>query len=820
MQPSDPESDAAELVTIHEFLLALSADMESGGPRPVDDYLKAFPGHEELLRREYAEALESAPSSESPQTLGHYRLDEMIGRGGQATVYRARDTRLSRDVALKVFRAAELFENAAAIARFRREADLLSRLDHPGICTVFGAGSENGAAWIAMRLVKGETLAQSIDSERERLGADLPEASEPLDVRREWITHVIAVIESVARAVETAHAAGIVHRDLKPGNVMIDATGAPVVLDFGLAAVEDQGHGGLTQSGDVLGTPAFMAPEQIRGDRARIDRRVDVYALGVILYECVTLRRPFTAPTREGLYRAILDEDPSPPRRLARGIPSDLAVVVETAMAKEPTRRYQTAADLAEDLRRLRMHEPIRARPATALTRLSRWARRRPAVAALALLLMVGVPTVTGLVVYVLVRLPDIRAQDAARLARAVERELELGFGDLAEGDPRKAVDAFSRALALRQDSAEAVAGAALSRLRLNDPADALRILDLHGEVSARTPGLLRLRADVLRALGREAEATALVSGLAQPDDALGWFLAGSRLALTGHRTNDAKVWLEAQRAFDQAVRLAPVARALYHFEAAHVAGHAHDEAAARAAAQAIQRLWPDHEDTYWWSGLALMDVDPPAGAAAFRKLLTLRPNDAQAFSLLGRITANQGRLDEAETLFRKAVALRPDKGDLRHELGYLLLLQKRPDDAVDAYRQATELDPKSPLFWTDYAAILTQVGRNDDALAASERGVAALPDSAALRFTHATALETVGRRADAKAAYEACLARDPSVAEAHCNLGLLLRAEGALDQALVHLKRGHELGSKRPGWTYPSADWVSETERMIKDQE
>ena len=203
----------------------------------------------------------------------------------------------------------------------------------------------------------------------------------PSRVARDDIELVLQLSERIANALHRAHEAGLVHRDIKPANVMVARTGEPVVLDFGLARHEEAPD--LTQSGDLLGTPAYMAPEQIRGSLRQIDRRSDVYALGVTLYECLTLRRPFKSATREGLFRAILNDVAVSPRRLNPKISADLEVVIVTAMEKESARRYQTAADLAEDLRRLRLRQPILARPVPARVRVARWAQRNPGVASL-----------------------------------------------------------------------------------------------------------------------------------------------------------------------------------------------------------------------------------------------------------------------------------------------------------------------------------------------------------------------------------------------------------------------------------------------------
>ncbi|MBI4882274.1 MAG: SUMF1/EgtB/PvdO family nonheme iron enzyme [Planctomycetes bacterium] len=363
---------------ILEFLGEFVADRAAGTLRPLGEYLARYPGHEEAIAREYVHLTSAAatPLAAPEGRLLHYRLLDELGRGGQAVVYRAEDTRIGREVALKVL--ASPVSGGALPARMRREAEAASRLDHPGLCQVFEAGCAGDVAYIAMRLVHGETLARRLET----LGA----AGLCSPARRR---ELLAAVEATARAVHAAHRAGVVHRDLKPSNVMLKEDGQPVVLDFGIARIEES-ELSLTRTGDVVGTPWYMAPEQIKAGAAGTDARADVWSLGVILYECLAGRRPFDAPTRDRLVHAVLNEEPLPLRRLVPDLPRDLCVIVETALAKDRERRYRGALDLAEDLRRLREHKPIRARPVSAASRLKSWAERNPALAAtLALLLIV-----------------------------------------------------------------------------------------------------------------------------------------------------------------------------------------------------------------------------------------------------------------------------------------------------------------------------------------------------------------------------------------------------------------------------------------------
>jgi serine/threonine protein kinase len=253
--------------------------------------------------------------------IGPFRILELVGRGGQGIVYLAEDERLHRKVALKVLTGWGL-TSEAALKRFRREAEVASKLDHPGICTVYDAGVEDGVPYIAMRYVEGETLARKLSTARESAGDEatsvvgLLEFEAAASTRPEVdpsptpsgptthaeVMRVVRLVEEAARALHAAHESGVIHRDIKPGNIMVTAASEPVILDFGLARELEGDLPTLTHMGELFGTPAYMSPEQLAHQRIRLDRRTDVWSLGVTLYECLSLRRPFDTPTHEATY--------------------------------------------------------------------------------------------------------------------------------------------------------------------------------------------------------------------------------------------------------------------------------------------------------------------------------------------------------------------------------------------------------------------------------------------------------------------------------------------------------------------------------------
>ena len=320
----------------------------------VAEYLERFP----TLRDTLPALL--GPLRRGPAEVPGYEILNELGRGGMGVVYRARHLRLNRLVALKMILAGS-HAGPAERDRLRAEAEAIARLHHPGVVQVYEAGECDGLPFIALELCLGGSLDRLLAT------GPLP----PRDAAR--------LVEGVARGVQAAHAAQVVHRDLKPANVLLGADGAPKVTDFGLAKCLD--GSGQTGSGAILGTPAYMAPEQAAGRGKEAGPAADVYSLGAILYECLTGRPPFQAATAMHTLRQVLANEPVAPRRLNPALPRDLETVCLKCLRKEPGRRYASAADLADDLIRFLGNRPILARPVGPLARGWRWCRREPALA-------------------------------------------------------------------------------------------------------------------------------------------------------------------------------------------------------------------------------------------------------------------------------------------------------------------------------------------------------------------------------------------------------------------------------------------------------
>jgi hypothetical protein len=310
-----------------------------------------------------------------------YEILEVLGRGGMGVVYKARQVHLKRVVALKMI-LASAHASPEQMARFRFEAEAEARMQHPNIVQVYEVGERDGCPYFSLEYVEAGSLATRL-------------TGQPLPARE--AAHLIAVL---ARAVAYAHQHGILHRDLKPANVLLTAAGEPKIADFGLAKRLEDDHG-QTQSGAVIGTPAYMAPEQAAGKGRSIGPAADVYALGAILYELLTGRPPFQAETQMDTLLQVLEKEPRSLREVNPDVPRDLEIITLKCLRKRPTERFASAEDLAEDLRRFLDNEPIKARATPLWQRANRWLRQRQAVVlTYAVTLLVMVPVVNFVHLY------------------------------------------------------------------------------------------------------------------------------------------------------------------------------------------------------------------------------------------------------------------------------------------------------------------------------------------------------------------------------------------------------------------------------------
>ncbi len=326
------------------------------------------PGHCPRCLIAHTLTAETKANNAAWTTLAGIELYEEIGRGGMGVVYRARQLKLDRLVAVKMLLRAQ-FASVEDRARFHREALAAARLKHPGIVGIFDVGEDDGVPWFSMEHIAGQSL--------EQLVREHPMAA----------TQAARFVQRVAEAVQHAHDNGVLHRDLKPSNILLDEDSTPRVTDFGIARMmtssttTNRRAAELTRTGQSLGSPGYAAPEQVLHGRA--DARTDVYGLGALLYHLLTGRPPFQGPTLDAILVQLRESDPLPPSKLIPGVPRDLETICLKCLSKQPEARYDTARAVADDLTSFLDHKPIKARPLGAAGHALRWCKRRPVVAAL-----------------------------------------------------------------------------------------------------------------------------------------------------------------------------------------------------------------------------------------------------------------------------------------------------------------------------------------------------------------------------------------------------------------------------------------------------
>jgi tetratricopeptide (TPR) repeat protein len=663
------------------------------------------------------------------QQIGRYRIERILGRGGMSVVYAARDAELGRLVALKVLRTGDGVDDRT-IERFHREAQNAARLQHPNIVTIYEAGRQDDLLYIAAELVDGL----------------------PLD---EWRTQknpsrdvVLGVIEQVARAVQVAHDHGIIHRDLKPGNILVDADGRPRIVDFGLSRAADR-NVDVTRSGVVIGTPAYMAPEQARGDVARLDTRTDVYALGVILYEILAGRLPHWAPTIVELCRKIILDDPPPPRHIASGVPLELDRVATKAIEKEPRRRYDRAADFAEDLRRARAGEPVTARPASSMRLLWRFTVRHRSVAVPLLTAVLVAGAFGAWMAAQRGRAPTAPRDEAAALRLALS-QLETARGTIDAAD-----DAHY--------DAQIDLVAALARVE-----DAIRQIEA---VVARTPELavghfLLGRAWELRGWSDRAEASWRRALAIDPGFAAARYRLGRLLMARAFLENIATPAQGRMPPFERTTSLADEARR--ELEAALAAGF--DEPVARDVAAAMA--------AFLKGDYATVDTIAAEGLRRHEG----RRGIEELHWIAGHIFEDRARRIRIQT---QALAMRPrfalaafSRALAHHDL-------RRWREAIDDYTLALSVNPRILAALSNRAVAHHELGDHDACLADCNAVLQIDP-----RYVNALCNRALGfaGNGDLHAAVAACteaLAVDPQCVAALVNRGRWTADQGDRDAAM-----------------------------------
>jgi tetratricopeptide (TPR) repeat protein/tRNA A-37 threonylcarbamoyl transferase component Bud32 len=704
-----------------------------------------------------------------------YEVDGVLGRGGMGVVFKARHLRLNRVVALKMLLAGT-YARVEELTRFRREAEAVATLRHPNIVQVHDAGEVAGRPYFTMEYLEGGSLAQFL-------------AGKPLPPHR-----AAGLAATLASAVQFAHQSGFIHRDLKPANVLLTADGVPKITDFGLARSIAAGPA-VTRSGDFLGTPSYMAPEQAAGHASAVGPAADIYALGAVLYEMLTGRPPFDGHSSVATIQKVVAEEPTPPSRFNAQVPRDLETICLKCLQKDPARRYGSAQDLADDLHRFLDGKPVLARPIGLLERAGKWVRRRPAAALFiaALLVMSGAAIGTG--VWMLQKEDERRfakeqrqgqARDA--LETALQRAGDLmreerwkealvvlddASPHLAEADApdmearRKQAQAdcgVADAMQTARESYPLLPGASLDyKQRAGEFLKVFEQVGLSVDGDAETLSV-RIRSSAIREqLVAALDDRAVVAFMLGDRPLAERFLAIARLADPGSpwrdRFRDLSVWRTDQlhdlaaTAFTSSPpptehQLALLALLLR----SHGAPGASDQLLGEACRRQPRNFWVQRE---MGNALAMHHKDKEA-AGYFRVAVSLRPDNAGVHEGLGLCLFRLGQLDDAIAACRHAVKASPDSAPIRAGLIEVLTKAGYWKEADAEFRLAIERDRNNYLAPHQLAHDLVLAGRPDEALSPARRATEIAPNVPATHILLAAVYKALARHDDAVKTYRA----------------------------------------------------------------
>jgi serine/threonine-protein kinase len=753
------------LSTVRERWLKMRrvrAELEAFFPSPTE--AAAAPVEEEFLL---------------PQIPG-YEVEVVLGRGGMGVVFKARHLTLDRLVALKMLLAGA-YAAAEELARFRREATAVAALRHPNIVAVHDAGEVAGRPYFTMEYVEGGTLASAL-------------GRKPQSARR--AAELVAIL---ATAVQFAHQSGFIHRDLKPANILLTPDGHPKITDFGLVRLTSGGPE-LTRTGCGVGTPAYMAPEQATGNSSVIGPGVDIYALGVILYQMLTGRPPFEGQSAVEILRKVAGEEVVPPSRVEASVPRDLETICLKCLEKNPARRYASAQGLADDLHRFLDGKPILARPVGVIERAVKWARRRPAVALLVGTLLVMLVAAAGIGIWLRYQGAQRagQAQDAIRTAlkRAADLRPEERWSEaldvVTDASPHLA-DARSPDLErrLRQAQSDFQIAVDMEEVRESCPLQAPFVDKVDYEKRAKDYQLAFERAG----LRVEEDAEAVVDFIRTSTIRDHLVAALEDRAFVAFKRKDKEL-------VDRLLKIAQLA----------------DSGSDWRERLRNRDVWGKVAQLQDLAGTAFTSTPGPSEYELALLGLLLREANAVGSSIhlleeasrrqprnfwvhreMGSTLLMQYRYGEAIPSFRAAVALRPDNPGIHERLGRCLYFAGRTDASLAEYRRALEI-PNSPLYPGSFVTPLAESGYWKEAEEVCRR-TQNCTGHLHPYFDFGQVLIQQKRFDDAAAMYREAIEKGADDRSVYYQLGLALMRAGRHEEAITAFQKSDGLN---PGYLLP----------------
>jgi len=838
---------------------------DRGEPVDPESVIRAHPELADELRARFA-ALEAvdhafaetaAAATGAPQELGDYRVRRELGRGGMGVVYEAEQLSMRRRVALKVLYPS-ITSSDKAVRRFRREARAAGRLHHTNIVPVHTLGNDGGTWFYAMELVEGSSLDRVLKQMRElgdepgeehvsilyASGAERPPEPPTSTANlvdsdtgsHAYYLRIARMFAEVADALELAHSQGTVHRDIKPSNIMLGTDGTLKVMDFGLAQTRADGPA-MTMTGELLGTPIYMSPEQAMAKRIGLDHRTDIYSLGATIYEVVTLRPPFEGKTPEALYSQIITKEPVRPRRHNGRIPRDLETIILKAIEKDRDSRYATAGAFARDLRAFADGAAVKARRIGPHERAWRVVKRHRALSAA----LAGV-FVAGVVAAWLAL--ALRAQSSeAEYDRLLEEADQAAARESmygARAESAESLRLYSRAVELLPDRYEAYLGRAL---RSEHDSDA-QLKDLEAARERGMPERLLLFGSAWALLGknewREADAMAERASGLPGSTAVDWYLEGRYLEARHKRA-------EAIECLTRAIDAAPwgsFIRYMSHHQrgsARHSLGDAkgaledllivdgrtgfqvprqvaiagllrgtgEEEQAAQRFAEALRRARELDSASDW---LTLAEACRLPETHGWHDQVTAEALERHPDSvglLLQRAKALQRKRAHAELLklVDRAIELEPTSATAHLTRGRALLLLGKKDEGLASIDAAVRLDESDFGAHLARSWALFQVERFEDGLRAIDRAIEIKPHHPNGHLNKSSALMNLGRNDEALEVLQAFVRRYPVEPFAYFNIGAIHHDRGQLDEALAAYRKGEELAPADPDFPFRIGD-------------